>query len=122
MSAPKPHKSHKSHRPGHSPKPGTPHRPSGRVTFDDRGNATWQWDGSAGSPDKTLDTAELKALGADLSVEAARAPTATHHDPYNRSTPVGPGRRGPKKRSLDDLRRLSEEIKAAPYWKDRRSR
>jgi hypothetical protein len=46
---------------------------------------------------------------------AARSPAARGSDPYNQdedAPPAGPARR----RSLDDMRRLSEAIKTAPNW------
>lgn len=96
--------------------------PSGRVAFDDRGNATWEWHGEAGRVGGDIDTQQLKAIAADLSFEGDRPPGAPTHDPYNRVAPPESEPPRPRKRSLDDLRRLSEEIKAAPHWKDRRPR
>lgn len=98
--------------------------PSGRVAFDDRGNATWEWHGEAARVGGAIDTEQLREIAGDLSCEAPdHGPGgATAHDPYNRVTAPESNRPRPKKRSIDDLRRLSEEIKAAPYWKDRRPR
>ncbi len=118
MSTHKPHKAHKPNKPHVRPEAGAP---SGRVAFDDRGNATWEWRSEAAGLGGDIDTGRLKAIGADLSIACDRVPE-TPHDPYNRSAPAPSGQARPRKRSLDDLRRLSQEIKAAPYWKDRRSR
>ena len=48
---------------------------------------------------------------------AERAPS---HDPYNRSTVRANDQSRPRKPTLDDLRRLSEEIKAAREKKARK--
>ncbi len=100
-----------------------PRKPSGRVAFDERGNATWEWQGETGGFDRDIDTQRLRTLGSDLSCDGndLRDP-APPHDPYNRSTLAADGQPRPRKRTLDDLRRLSEEIKAAREKKDRGSR
>ncbi len=92
---------------------------SGRVTFDPRGNATWEWRDATGTFHRAVDTQRLKALGADLSFEGDPASNdALTHDPYNRSPLARPDELRPRRRSLDDLRRLSEEIKAARTKED----
>lgn len=103
----------KTHKPG---------RPSGRVVFDDRGNASWGWSGEAGGFEDEIDTHQLKAIGADLDCEGGRAANAPLHDPYNRTIAPRSDPSRPKRRSLDDLRKLSEEIKSSRHWKDPRSR
>ncbi len=104
-------------------KPHKPRMPSGRVAFDDRGNATWEWHGEIGKSGGDIDAQQLRAIAAGLSCEADHGPGgAPAHDPYNRVTAPESKRPRPRKRSIDDLRRLSEEIKATPYWKDRRPR
>lgn len=96
-----------------------PRKPSGRVAFDDRGNATWEWRGELGSHDHDLDTQRLKALEADLSIDSDHASRAGMvHDPYNRSQQPNEAPSGPKKRTMDDLRRLSHQIKTSRYWKN----
>ena len=91
--------------------------PSGRVAFDERGNAIWQW-----STD--VDTQQVKALkessGDSLSIEDEHHPSIpVDHDPYStasgprhpfRASPP-PVEKKPQRRTLDDMRRLSEEIK-----------
>ncbi|MDA8348345.1 MAG: hypothetical protein M0038_06015 [Pseudomonadota bacterium] len=98
-------------------------KPSGRVVFDDRGNASWDWHGETDGLDGEIDTQKLKRIGADLGCEDEQVPDGgPNHDPYNRTVPRQSDPSGPKRRSLDDLRKLSEEIKASRNWKDRRSR
>ena len=91
-----------------------PRKPSGRIAFDERGNATWEWQGETGQFDRDIDTQRLKTLGSDLSCDGDELhDPAPPHDPYNSSALPADAQPRPRKRSLDDLRRLSEEIKAA---------
>ena len=100
-----------------------PRKPSGRVAFDERGNATWEWQGETGRFDRDIDTGRLRKMGSDLSCDGDHvADAAPPHDPYNKSTLSADAQSRPTKRTLDDLRRLSEEIKAARGKKDRESR
>ncbi len=100
-----------------------PRKPSGRVAYDQQGNATWEWQSETGTYKRDIDTQRLKAMGADLRCEGDRGPEAAPpHDPYNRTALPESGLSRPQKRTLDDLRRLSEEIKAAREKKDRESR
>lgn len=91
-----------------------PQTPSGRIAFDDRGNAVWEWRTDSGDFKSDVDTQTVKALQEDTSVKLGVAPTPTpngqtvSHDPY--STADGP-RAPQKRRTLDDMRKLSEEIK-----------
>ena len=99
-----------------------PRKPSGRIAFDERGNATWEWQGETGQFDRDIDTQRLKTIGSDLSCDGDELhDPASPHDPYNRSTLPADGRSLQRKRTLDDLRKLSEEIKAAREKKDRGS-
>lgn len=98
-----------------------PRKPSGRVVFDDRGNASWDWHGEREGLEGEIDTHQLKAMGADLGCEQV-PDSAPNHDPYNRTAPPESDQSRPKRRSLDDLRKLSEEIKSSRHWRDRRSR
>jgi hypothetical protein len=80
--------------------------PTGRVVFDERGNAVWEPVVEARSPEELQRTLKTERLS--LKVEGAKPATAEDgYDPY-RSGPVhhdGPAR---KKK---DLRALSEWIK-----------
>jgi hypothetical protein len=98
-----------------------PRKPSGRVAFDEWGNATWEWRGETDRFDRDIETQRLRTLGSDLSCYAddLRAP-APSSDPYNRATMPANDQSRPRKRTLDDLRRLSEEIKAARERKARK--
>jgi len=66
--------------------------PSGRVITDDRGRSIWQ---------TPMDSAQLKALSEQLSLECQDAP----------GQPVRE-----KRRTLDDMRKLSEQIKSSKVW------
>lgn len=97
-----------------------PREPFGRVAFDRQGNATWEWPNETGTVQPDVDTQRLKALGADLSFQVEPALNdALTHDPYHRTLVPGSSESRPKRRSLDDLRRLSEEINAARAKQDR---
>ncbi len=78
-------------------------RPKGRPATDERGNATWKWEGS----ETRVETALVSALGEGLSLEPP--PQNVNLDPYSQST--SPGKEKIKGRSLDDMRRLNEEMK-----------
>jgi hypothetical protein len=63
-----------------SPKPGTPdnatsdgkagtEKTSGRVTFDPRGNAVWEWSMATGKFGGNVDTERLKKLYPDLKIQ-----------------------------------------------------
>ncbi|HEY6924960.1 MAG TPA: hypothetical protein VI653_15905 [Steroidobacteraceae bacterium] len=91
-----------------------PQAPSGRIAFDSRGNAVWEWRTQTGDFKSDVDTQTVKALQEDTSGQLGVVPTPTpnsqkvSHDPY--STADGP-RAPQKRRTLDDMRKLSEEIK-----------
>ena len=98
-------------------------KPSGRVAFDERGNAAWEWQSETGRFDRDIDTERLRKIGSDLSCDGAHEPDpASAHDPDNQSALPADAQSHPRKRTLDDLRRLSEEIKATRAKKDRGSR
>jgi len=100
--------------------------PTGRIGFDDRGNAVWEWRTENGAFEKDVDTQRVKALqdstGDFLSIEHEPRPTGrpTGNDPYSsaagprqpfRANPPRQPEKEPQRRTLDDMRRLSEEIK-----------
>lgn len=97
-----------------------PQAPSGRIAFDARGNAVWQWRTEGGDFRSDVDTRTVRAIqdatGVKLGDVATPAPGHTApHDPY--STADAPrSQKGPR-RTLDDMRRLSEEIKRAREMK-----
>lgn len=93
----------------------TPRKLTGRATVDENGNRTWTW-----HSDDQVDTATVRALGEELSLDMPEAdPAATHPNPYDRPLPAPP-EGGQKRRTLDDMRRLSEHIKKAKQWKRER--
>jgi hypothetical protein len=110
-------------KPGPNPGADDPARDTekstGRVKFDDRGNAIWEWQVETGAFAEEVSTARLHKLEhpalslADDSpspVDAVRAnPTGTKkgYDPYD-SGKLGKTAAAPRKK---DLRRLSEWLK-----------
>jgi hypothetical protein len=90
-----------------------PQQPSGRIAFDDRGKAVWEWRTATGDYKSDVDTQTVRALqdSADVNLAGAQ-PAVPNLDPYSSADsprPVDKGRR----RTLDDMRKLSEEIKRA---------
>lgn len=93
-----------------------PEAPSGRIAFDARGNAVWEWRTETGEFKSDVDTQTVKALQEDTNGKLGVVPPATpnsqtvNHDPYSTAdVPKAPQ----KRRTLDDMRKLSEEIKRA---------
>jgi hypothetical protein len=93
----------------------TPPKISGRAVQDEKGNQTWVW-----HADEAVDTAVVRALGEGLSLDGAPgANPAAGSNPYDRtnaaqpSPPGSPDEAGVKRRTLDDMRKLSEAIKRA---------
>jgi FHA domain len=81
-----------------------PRKLKGRPATDERGNATWKWGGES---ETEIETTQVKALAEGLSLEPP--PEKGHPDPYNQST--SQGKAATRGRSLDDMRRLNEEMK-----------
>lgn len=88
---------------------------SGRAVADEKGNQKWVW-----KSDKSIDTAVVRALGEGLTLEGpASANPESGSNPYDRTQPgrrpqVAPADKEPaKRRTLDDMRKLSEAIKRA---------
>ncbi len=101
-------------------------KPTGRVSFDSRGQAIWEWEIAPGVFSRDPDADRLAALDADnpLSLEDPDDPASPQSvprriggvgDPRNQIGAEPPEGETPRK-SLDDLRRLSEEIKRARHW------
>lgn len=92
-----------------------PQAPSGRIAFDTRGNAIWQWRTDTGEFKSDVDTHTVKAIQDSTGVKLSEAPVPSidmpNHDPY--STADTPRSQRFPRRTLDDMRRLSEEIKRA---------
>jgi hypothetical protein len=91
-----------------------PQQPAGRIAFDERGNAVWQWRTENGDFKADVDTRTVKALqdasDAKLGAGAPPNPNDSNHNPYSTVDNPRAPQRGPR-RTLDDMRKLSEEIK-----------
>ena len=84
---------------------------SGRVAYDDRGQPVWEWRVDTGVFSRDVDTQRMRQIQDDVSVELRDepAPRAVGFDPYSTATTqVEPKK---PRRTLDDMRKLSEEIK-----------
>jgi len=79
-----------------------PKKLKGRPATDARGNSTWKWVGESGTE---VEMERVKALGEGLSLESP--PQKVVVDPYNQPQ----GKERTKGRSLDDMRRLDQEMK-----------
>ena len=84
---------------------------SGRVAYDDRGQPVWEWRVDTGVFSRDVDARRMRQIQDDASVKLRDepAPCAVGFDPYSTAT----AQAQPKKarRTLDDMRKLSEEIK-----------
>jgi hypothetical protein len=82
---------------------------SGRVAFDERGRSTWEWRVDTGTFSRDIDTQRLRQLQEEAAVTLEDEPVpSTGVDPYSVTAPVIP-QKAPR-RTLDDMRKLSEEI------------
>jgi hypothetical protein len=92
-----------------------PSKLSGRAVADEKGNQKWVWD----SEGDTVDTAVIRSLGEGLSLEAPAAPVKTQgSNPYERANMTPGDEVATKRRTLDDMRRLSESIKSKKRTRD----
>ncbi len=68
-----------------------------------------------------MDTARVRSLGEGLSLGVSDEAGTPTHNPYDRVKPTAESPATPdqnsKRRSLDDMRRLSEKIKKTKVWK-----
>jgi hypothetical protein len=88
--------------------------PSGRIAFDDRGKAVWEWRTDTGTFKADIDTQQVKALQDATSVSLGEVPTPTPSDnPYSTGDKREVIAKRAPRRTLDDMRKLSEEIKRA---------
>lgn len=83
------------------PKP--PKKLKGRPTFDARGNAVWKF---AENGDAEIGTENVRALADGMSLEGGSSEASP--DPYNQA--LAQGKEKSRGRSLDDMRRLNEEM------------
>jgi hypothetical protein len=86
--------------------------PSGRIAFDDRGQAVWEWRTDTGTFKTDIDTRQVKALQEATDVTLSEAPTPAPSDnPYSTGDKREVIAKRAPRRTLDDMRKLSEEIK-----------
>jgi hypothetical protein len=78
----------------------------GRPTFDDQGNAVWTFAGEGG---REVETESVQALAEGLSLESPSQNQKGSPDPYNQT--LAEGKERTRGRSLDDMRRLNEQMK-----------
>ena len=92
-----------------------PRKPLGRSVVDENGNRKWTWQ------TEDIDTARVRALGEELSLDTAtpQDKLPPSNNPYDRgpakAAPVAP-KEQTKRRTLDDMRKLSEQIKRTKTW------
>jgi hypothetical protein len=96
------------------------HAPSGRIAFNDRGDAVWEWRTDTGTFKADINTQQVKALqeSADVTLgdgkAAAPAPAQRpDNNPYSTLDTLHTLSQKKPRRTLDDMRKLSEEIKKA---------
>jgi hypothetical protein len=88
--------------------------PSGRMAFDDRGKAVWEWRTETGTFKADVDTKQVRAIQDAANVDISEAPApATSDNPYSTGDKRSLIAKRAPRRTLDDMRKLSEEIKRA---------
>ena len=93
-----------------------PEAKSGRVTFDERGRSTWEWRLDTGTFSPDIDTQRLKQLQDEAAVALNDEPAPPQGiNPYSVTPSVAPQKAS--RRTLDDMRKLSEEIKRSRQGK-----
>jgi hypothetical protein len=89
------------------------HEPAGRIAFDDRGNAVWEWRTDTGTFSCDVDTLRVRALQEASGVQLGDVPVPPGVDPYSTADTAQTTESKAPRRTLNDMRRLSEEIKSA---------
>jgi hypothetical protein len=97
---------------------------SGRVAYDERGQPVWEWRVDTGVFSRDVDTKQVRQIQEEASAKLQDAPPqppprSAGFNPYNTAVakeqpvkPQPPKPQPPKtRRTLDDMRKLSEEIK-----------
>jgi hypothetical protein len=84
---------------------------SGRAVPNEQGNVTWEW-----QTDITVDTVVVHSLGENLALEGvgSRLPGGGTN-PYDQSSTVISTEGTARRRTLDDMRLLSEDIKRSRH-------
>ncbi|MBS0395302.1 MAG: hypothetical protein JSR54_11785 [Proteobacteria bacterium] len=93
----------KDPKPTAAPPGATADRKSGRVRFDERGQAVWEWAVQTGMFDRNASTQRIRALTeapvkleiADAAAEKPAAPKPASGNPYERAARAQSGRREP---------------------------
>jgi len=83
---------------------------SGRAVADEKGNQKWVWHSEG---EVEVDTAVVKALGEGLTLDGSTPGSFREagSNPYDRGKAAG--NETTRRRTLDDMRKLSEAIKRA---------
>jgi hypothetical protein len=88
---------------------------SGRIAFNERGDAKWEWRTNTGTFKADIDTRQVKALQESTVAQLGVAPAAPVHrpdnNPYSTLDTLHTLSQKKPRRTLDDMRKLSEEIK-----------
>jgi hypothetical protein len=92
---------------------------SGRVAYDDRGQPVWEWRVDTGVFSRDVDTKQVRQIQEEALAKLQDAPQppprSVGFDPYStavaKEQPVKPPQPPKTRRTLDDMRKLSEEIK-----------
>jgi hypothetical protein len=101
-----------------------PNAQSGRVAYDERGQPVWEWRVDTGIFTRDVDTRQMRKIQEEAAVglppvPQEESPRFKGFDPYSTAVakeppaPQEPAKPKPPKtrRTLDDMRALSEEIK-----------
>ncbi len=98
-----------------------PEPQSGRVAYDDRGQPVWEWRVDTGVFSRDVDTKQVRQIqeAASAKLQDVPSPRSVGFDPYStavaKEPPPQPQPSKPQppktRRTLDDMRQLSEEIK-----------
>ncbi len=92
---------------------------SGRTVFDERGNAVWQWRDGTGEYSSDVDTSRVRAIQdatqehLALSLGSEKGPSVQPGqglDPYSSADKPAESTKAASRRTLSDMRKLSEEI------------
>lgn len=81
---------------------------SGRAVADEKGNQKWVWQ----SDGDDVDTAVVRSLGEGLTLDGSSPGSSQQGaNPYDQGKPASARDATSKRRTLDDMRKLSETIK-----------
>jgi hypothetical protein len=84
---------------------------TGRPVPDEKGTS-WVWHAEG-----EVDTALVRALGKELTLGGTpEEKTSRGLNPYDHTSAASPSQEAGRRRTIDDMRRLSEEIKRTKHW------